>query len=219
MTFAALHQQVGPTRMFETILTVIALTGIVGIALLMFAENVFPPIPSEIIMPLAGFAAARGDLNFSSVVLAGSFGALLGALVWYGVGHWFGVVRLKRWAGSHGRWLTMTPQDVDRATGFFATRGGPAVLVGRLVPGIRTYISIPAGMARMRLISFTLWTLVGTVIWTWFLAYVGFRLQEHYEAVADWLDPVTTGVLILGLAVYVYRVVTFRSTSPSEPLS
>lgn len=197
--------------MFETILTIITLTGIVGVALLMFAENVFPPIPSEVIMPLAGFAAARGDLNFLAVVLAGAFGALLGALAWYGVGRWFGVDRLKRWAASHGRWLTMTPQDVDRATAYFARRGGPAVLVGRLIPGIRTYISIPAGMARMRLMSFTLWTSVGTVIWTWFLAYVGYRLQEHHAAVSDWLDPVTTGVLVLGLAIYGYRVVTFRS--------
>lgn len=205
--------------MFETILTIIAVTGILGIALLMFAENVFPPIPSEIIMPMAGFAAARGDLNFVAVVLAGSFGALLGALLWYGVGHWFGAIRLRRWAASHGRWLTMTPEDIDRATGFFAQRGGPAVLLGRLLPGIRTYISIPAGMARMRLVTFTLWTSVGTVIWTWFLAYVGFRLQEHSAALSDWLDPITTGILTLGLAIYLYRVVTFRSVPASGPLT
>ena len=196
--------------MFETILTIIGLTGLLGIALLMFAENLFPPIPSEVIMPLAGFAAARGDFNFVAAVFAGSLGALLGALVWYGVGRWFGAMRLKRWAASNGRWLTMTPEDVDRAAQFFYQRGGPAVLLGRLVPGIRTYISVPAGMAKMRLVSFTIWTSVGTLMWTWFLAYIGFRLQEHHEAVAEWLDPVTTGLLALGLAIYLYRVITFR---------
>ncbi len=199
--------------MFETIVTIIAVTGVIGIALLMFAENVFPPIPSEIIMPLAGFAAARGDLDFASVVAAGSIGALLGAFVWYGVGHAFGVARLRRWAASHGRWLTMTPEDVDRATAFFAERGGPAVLIGRLLPGIRTYISIPAGMARMRLVPFTLWTAVGTVLWTWFLAWIGYRLQEHHARVAEWLDPVTTCLLVLSLGIYLWRVATFRSAT------
>ncbi len=90
------------------------------------------------------------------------------------------------------------------------------MLLGRLIPGIRTYISIPAGMARMRLLPFTLWTAVGTVMWTWFLAHVGFRLQEHYEALSAWLDPITTGVLVLGLAVYLYRVLKFRSVPANE---
>lgn len=196
--------------MFEAIVAIIGVTGLLGIAFLMFAENVFPPIPSEVIMPLAGFAAARGDFHFAAVVIAGSVGALSGALVWYLVGHRMGTVRLRRWAARHGRWLTLTPDDIDRATDFFQMRGGPAVLLGRLLPGIRTYISVPAGMARMRLVSFTAWTGVGTMIWTWLLAYVGFRLEEHYELVADWLDPATTSLLVLGLAIYLYRVITFR---------
>lgn len=196
--------------MFDAIVAIIGVTGLLGIAFLMFAENVFPPIPSEVIMPLAGFAAARGDFSFAAVVLAGSAGALSGALVWYLAGYRMGTVSLRRWAARHGRWLTMTPDDVDRATHFFRKRGGPAVLIGRLVPGVRTYISIPAGMAKMRLIRFTAWTGVGTLIWTWLLAYIGLRLEEHYELVAGWLDPVTTGLLALGLTIYIYRVITFR---------
>ena len=83
--------------------------GYLGVALLMLAENVFPPIPSELVMPMAGFAAARGDLGFVGVVLAGAAGSLAGAFFWYGVGRWVGCARLKRWAAQHGRWLTLAP--------------------------------------------------------------------------------------------------------------
>lgn len=140
--------------MFDWITGVVEKTGYLGVALLMLAENIFPPIPSEMIMPLAGFTAAQGELNIILVVLAGSIGSLAGALTWYRVGAWMGSDRLKRWAAKHGRWLTLHPGGVDKTCDWFDRHGGRTVLVGRLIPTIRTLISVPAGIARMPLLPF-----------------------------------------------------------------
>ena len=131
----------------------------------MLIDNVFPPIPSEVIMPLAGFAAARGQLSLIGVFLAGTAGSLSGALVWYGVGRWVGRERLKRFAARHGRWLTLSPAEIDRAGGWFARRGGITVLVGRVIPGVRSLISVPAGVAGMPLTPFLVYSAVGTIVW------------------------------------------------------
>src|SRR5215208_6279797 len=120
--------------MFDWITGLVDRTGYLGIALLMLAENVFPPIPSELIMPVAGFTAAWGELTMAGVVLAGTAGSLLGALLWYYVGRWAGLERLKCWAGKHGRWLTITPEEVDEAAAWFDRHCGKAVLIGRLIP-------------------------------------------------------------------------------------
>src|SRR5829696_1588167 len=196
--------------MFDLITSLIAQTGYVGIALLMFAENVFPPIPSELVMPLAGFTAARGELGLPGVLVAGTLGSLAGALLWYEIGRRVGVERLRRWTGRHGRWFTMTPDEVDQAVAWFRQHGGLAVLAGRLIPAIRTLISVPAGLAGMKLPVFLAWTTVGTALWTALLAGLGYVLEDGYQQVADWVNPVTnivTAMLVLG---YFYRIATFR---------
>src|SRR3546814_5794331 len=129
--------------MFDWIVAAIERTGYLGIALLMLAENLFPPIPSELIMPLAGFTAAQGNLSFPLLVAAGTTGSLLGAVFWYIIGRWLGCDRLKRWADRHGRWMTMSPEDVDKAAEWFGRHAGKAVLFGRLVPAVRTLLSVP----------------------------------------------------------------------------
>lgn len=199
--------------MFDIITALIEATGSLGVALLMFAENVFPPIPSELIMPLAGFAAANGDLNVVAVLIAGIAGSLAGALLWYWIGAAIGAARLKRWAARHGRWLTVSPADIDRASEWFARRGGTAVFVGRLVPGIRTLISVPAGVAGMPLAPFLAWSLLGTAIWTALLAGAGYILEDQYERVSAWVDPVSNIVIVLLVLGYVYRVITFDRRS------
>ena len=196
--------------MFELITSLIAQTGYLGIALLMLAENVFPPIPSELIMPLAGFTAARGELSLLGVLLAGTIGSLAGALLWYEVGRRIGVERLRRWAGCYGRWFTMAPEQVDRAVAWFQRHGALAVLVGRLVPAIRTLISVPAGIADMKLAAFLAWTTVGTALWTAFLTGLGYLLDGGYREVVDWANPVTNMVVAGLLLGYLYRIVTFR---------
>lgn len=196
--------------MFDWIIGFVQSSGYLGIAVLMFIENVFPPIPSELIMPLAGFAAAQGKLGIVPAVLAGSVGSLLGAVFWYYVGRWVGNDRLKRWASRHGRWLTLSPSELEQASRWFCERGGFAVLIGRLVPAVRTLISVPAGIARMPLGHFVVYSAFGTLAWTALLASAGYLLAENYQVVSEWIDLLTYVVIGLAMAVYVYRLVNFQ---------
>ena len=203
--------------MFDWIVGMVEQTGYLGVALLMFAENLFPPIPSELILPLAGFTAARGDLGLPMIIVSGTAGAVLGALFWYGIGRWVGSSRLKQWAARHGRWLTIAPEEVDEAAAHFREHGGRAVLIGRMIPAVRTLISIPAGVSNMALTPFLLYTTVGTVIWTSFLATAGYLLEDRYQQVAGWLNPVSNIVAAVVALWYVYRVATFGRRTSQQP--
>ncbi|HEX7226196.1 MAG TPA: DedA family protein [Candidatus Binatia bacterium] len=185
--------------------------GTLGIVFLMFAENVFPPIPSELIMPLAGFSAARGELNLLVVIIAGSTGSLLGALLWYYIGRKIGAERLERWATKHGRWLTLSPKEVEQSCAWFNRHGGKAVFIGRLIPAVRTLISVPAGIAGMPLGSFLLYSAAGTILWTALLGTAGYLLESQYDKVAHWINPISNVVIGLIVLGYLYRVVRFRS--------
>lgn len=184
--------------------------GPVGIALLMFLENVFPPIPSELIMPLAGYLATRGDMNILVVIAAGTIGSMLGILPWYFLGRRLGHHGVRKFASRHGRWLTMTASDVDAAADRFKRHGAVSVLVGRLIPTVRTLISVPAGVANMPIGQFLALSFVGTLAWTSALAVAGYLLGQAYSVVADYVDPVSTGVLVVLVAIYIYRVVTYK---------
>lgn len=204
--------------MFDWIVDVLAQAGYLGVALLMLAENLFPPIPSELIMPLAGFVAARGDMSLVGVIAAGTLGSVLGALPWYWAGRKFGPERLKRLAGRHGRWLTVSPGEVDRARKWFDRRGRVGVLLGRLVPAVRTLISVPAGLAAMPMLPFLIYSTIGTLAWTTLLAVAGYWLQDRYEQVSAYLDPVSKGIVGLIVLTYLYRVVTWQpDTADADP--
>ncbi len=196
--------------MFDWITGVVERTGYLGVALLMLAENVFPPIPSELIMPLAGFTAARGSLDIVLVVVAGTAGSLLGAVLWYYVGKWIGAEHLKRWTAAHGRWFTISPDEVDQAANWFRRHGGKAVLIGRVVPAVRTLISVPAGVAGMPLAPFLIYSAIGTVTWSGLLAGAGYLLEGQYQAVAGYVNPISNVVVGLIALYYLYRVVTFK---------
>ncbi|MBO1903339.1 DedA family protein [Microvirga sp. 3-52] len=201
--------------MFDWIVSLIDKAGYVGIALLMLLENVFPPIPSEVIMPLAGFSAAKGTLSFAGVVISGTVGSLAGAYFWFLIGRWIGPKRLKQFAGRHGRWLTLHPDEVERARAFFARYQIVALFLGRLIPAIRSLISVPAGVNCIPTSTFLLWSSLGTALWTLLLASAGYLLQSQYERVSEWLNPVSN-VVVAGLAVwYMYRVIRFRAPEPS----
>lgn len=198
--------------MFEWITRLVSDGGYLGVAGLMLLENLFPPIPSELIMPLAGFVAARGELQIALVVLAGTLGSIAGALPWYYAGRWLGRDRLCRLAARHGRWLTLSAEEFDRASAWFDRHGGWAVLIGRLVPGVRTLISVPAGIAGMGLGRFLLLSAVGSLAWTGALAAAGYVLEDHYARVADYVDPSSKAVLGAVVLLYLYRLFTFRSS-------
>lgn len=196
--------------MFDWITDTIGDMGYAGIILLMFLENVFPPIPSEIIMPAAGFTAARGELSFTGVLLAGTLGSLLGALPWYYAGKYLGDERLKRFASGHGRWLAISSGEIETALRWFDRHGGKTVFAGRLVPTVRTLISVPAGVARMKLPRFLVCSAAGTLLWTGLLTWAGFQLGDQYEKVGNYLGPVSMAIVVLIVLAYIYRVITFK---------
>lgn len=196
--------------MSEWIIGFITEQGYVGIFLLMVLENLFPPIPSELIMPFAGFAAAEGNLGFGGVVIAGVLGSMVGTLPWYFVARWLGLERLKALADRFGRVATISASDIDDANRWFSKYGRLAVLFGRLIPAIRTLISIPAGLVSMPFTPFIACTAIGSFVWTLILTGAGFVLHEGYDAVEGWLDPVTNVVVVVLVAVYLFRFATWK---------
>ena len=196
--------------MFDWVVATIDSWGYLGVFFLMVAENVFPPIPSEVIMPLAGFLAGSGRMSLSLTMLVGTLGSVIGTLMWYYVGLWFGEERLKRFAARHGRWLTLSPGDIDAAHHWFARHGAMAVFFGRMIPAIRTLISVPAGLARMPLWQFLIYTVAGSALWTGVLTFAGLALHENYARVADYVDPVSKLVVVAVVAIYLYRVFTWK---------
>ena len=195
--------------MTEWILEFIQTWGALGVALLMFVENIFPPIPSEVVLPLAGYRASQGDLSVIVGLIAGTAGSIAGVTLWYYAGRLVGTDRLKRLAGRHGRWLTLTPRDVDRANAWFDRHGGKAVLFGRLVPGVRTMISIPAGVCGMPLGRFLAMSTLGSFLWSAVLIFSGWFLGAGFEQVEAWISPVGNVVIGAAILIYIYRVVTF----------
>jgi membrane protein DedA with SNARE-associated domain len=197
------------------IIETIAQFGYLGIFLLMLLESIFPPIPSELIIPFAGFAAQQGDLNFFGVLIAATLGSLVGMVPWYLAGRLFGLGRVRALADRFGRWFTLNAEEIDTATGFFRRYGPLIVLFGRLLPIIRTLISVPAGLAHMPVGQFVLYSTIGAVVWNTLLTGGGFLLAEHYEVIETWLDPVTLVILGAVLVVYVWRLITWRPSSKS----
>ena len=197
------------------IIETIAQFGYLGIFLLMLLEAVFPPIPSELIIPFAGFAAQQGQLNFFGVIVAASLGSLVGMVPWYLAGRLFGLGRVRAIADRFGRWFTLNASEIALATGFFRRYGPLIVLFGRLAPIIRTLISVPAGLARMPVGPFVAYSMIGVVVWNTLLTGGGYLLAEHYEAIETWLDPLTLVILGVVVVVYLWRLVTWRPSRES----
>ena len=149
----------------EWVTDVIDRLGYVGVALLIALENLFPPIPSEIVLPFAGFVASDGDANLIGMIVAATIGSLVGAWILYGIAAWIGEVRLRAFVKRYGKWLRLTNEDIDKAERWFDRRGVVTVLVGRCIPLIRSLVSIPAGFRRMPFATFTLYTAIGSAIW------------------------------------------------------
>jgi membrane protein DedA with SNARE-associated domain len=189
---------------------VIETIGVPGVGLLMLVENVFPPIPSELVMPLAGFVSTRDGLAFWPVVAAGAAGSLAGAIAWYALARSVGEKKLRQWVDAHGRWLALSGKDIDRAAAWFKRHGSTAVFFGRLIPGVRTLISVPAGIASMPVIPFVLYSAIGTGIWTVALAYAGRLLGSQYDLVETFLGPVTWVIISIIVVLYIVRVIRFR---------
>lgn len=180
-----------------------------AIAALMFLENLFPPIPSELIMPLAGFNAARGVSSLWSSIAAGTAGSLAGAWFWYFLGQRVGPARLRLFVRRRGRWLALSPRDLRRAQGWFDRHGRRAVFLGRFIPTVRTLISVPAGLSRMPAVPFLLYSAMGSLIWTSALTLAGYVLEGGYERVGHLMNPLSTAVVAALIGFYLWRVATY----------
>jgi membrane protein DedA with SNARE-associated domain len=174
--------------------------GYVGVALLVALENLFPPIPSEIVLPFAGFVARDGRAALPGMILAATIGSLLGAWVLYGIAAAIGPDRFHRFLDRYGRWFRLTAADIAKAERWFDKRAVIGVLVGRCVPLVRSLVSIPAGFRRMRFGAFTLYTAIGSLIWNTGLIGAGYLLRENWHDVEPILDAVQYAVIavILG---------------------
>jgi len=184
--------------------------GYVAIALLMFLETVFPPIPSEVIMSLAGFAAAQGKISLAPTIMSGAAGAMVGNAVWFWAARALGMERLKPLILRHGRWLTMGWSDVARAERWFARNGHGFVCIGRMMPTIRSLVSVPAGLMRMATLPFLLWSSLGTLGWTTMLALVGWVLGRRFAEVEVWLNHLSTALIAAMLLWYLWRVIRWQ---------
>jgi membrane protein DedA with SNARE-associated domain len=186
-------------------------SGYLGVAFLMFLETLFPPIPSEIIMPVAGVTAANGKLELSLVILSGTAGAMLGNIVWYLAARALGIERLKPFIQRHGRWVTMNWREVQRAHGWMESHGSAFVLLGRLIPTVRSLVSIPAGLLKMGFRQFLIASTLGTFAWTALLAGAGFRLKSNFEQIDQFIAPIADTVLVVMVLIYAYRLATHKA--------
>jgi membrane protein DedA with SNARE-associated domain len=199
----------------QWVFSIVDRLGEIGIGLLIFLENVLPPIPSEVILPLAGFRARTGALNLWLTWPMATLGSVLGAVALYGLGAWLGYDRLHALAGK--RWFFLTSQkDLDRGEKVFAEHGGKMVLFGRCIPVIRSVVSIPAGIARMPLPRFLLLTAIGSGVWNALFIGLGWALGENWERVQGWIGPVTyvvLGLVVVGVVWLAVRKARSRSAS------
>jgi len=171
--------------------------GYAVIAAVMLLENVFPPIPSELVMPLGGFYVQQGKLELVPVILAGLIGTVLGAWFWYGIGRLINEQRIEHWLERHGRWIGITPADLARSRRWFNRHGSAVVFWGRIIPGVRTLVSVPAGIELMPQLPFLAWTTAGSLIWIIVLTLLGQGLGAGYERVELWIEPITKLVKVL----------------------
>ena len=215
----------GLGELLDTIVTwaqsIVSTMGYPGLVLVMFLENVFPPIPSEVILPLAGSLALEGRFTLLGVTVMGTLGSMAGALFFYLIGHLFGEERVRIIIRRYGRFAMLSEADFDRALDWFDRYGETVIFFGRMVPIVRSLISVPAGLARMNLAVFGAYTAVGTALWSFILAFAGYLLGRSWELVSQWVsryEKVALAVLVIAVVVFFGRRILQRRQvdSPSS---
>ncbi len=184
--------------------------GYLAVFALMLMETVFPPIPSEVIMPLAGLHAAQQQGSLAGVILAGTLGAMLGNIFWFWIAWKLGLDRFEQFLIRYGRLFTMDAAEIARGRRLFEQYGGGLVGVGRVIPTIRSLISVPAGLVRMNVRSFLIFSAIGTFFWTMGLAVAGYLLGNRFSEVDKVLGPLSTLVLVGCFLIYLYRVIMWK---------
>ncbi len=198
----------------DWIISVIDAIGYLGVALLVALENIFPPIPSEVVLPAAGLASSRGDALLVGMIIAATIGSLVGAWALYLIAAAIGEPRLYALIAKYGRWLGVKPKDLERADAWFDGHSTFAVLICRCVPLIRSLVSVPAGFRRMNPAQFTLYTAIGSLVWNSVLIGAGYKLGDNWEQVAEWVGTFQYLVVAVILAAVAWWAWT-RILSPS----
>jgi membrane protein DedA with SNARE-associated domain len=181
---------------------VISSLGYLGIFFLMMLESIVFPMPSELVMPFAGFLIANGEMNFVFVVLFATLGSLFGSLLSYYIGKYGG----NKFVLRYGKYFLLNEEHLKSAERWFSKKGELTIFIGRFVPIVRHLISIPAGIGKMNVKKFSLYTILGAGIWNFFLAYIGFVLGNNWEAIKQYADYLSWGVLIILIIIVVYFI-------------
>ena len=205
----------------DWVTTVINVLGYGGVAFLVALESVFPPIPSEVVLPLAGFVAGRGDASLVGMIVAATIGSVVGAWILYGIAAWIGQDRLRRMILKYGGWLGVKDRDITRAEAWFDRRSNVAVAVGRCVPLIRSLVSIPAGFRRMPLVRFTVLTAAGSLVWNAALIGAGAALGDNWEQVGKVIERfqlIVIVVIVAAVAWFLFhRLIKPRFLRSADP--
>jgi len=195
--------------MSEAILTFLTINGYFGVFLLMVFENIFPPIPSEVILPFIGHLVATGELSYIGAVLVATLGAVVGTSIWFVVGWLVGTQRLKIFFRNFGGYVAISERDFVTATTYFTRYKKAAVFFGRMIPAVRSVISIPAGCIRMKLSIFLIYSSLGALIWNIFLITLGYLVLDDYTLVDRYMANVADTIIYLFLAAYLIKVIHF----------
>ncbi len=199
----------------EKVVAFISIGGYPSLIALMAMESMILPLPSEAVMPFAGFLISEGKMTFSLVILFSTIGSILGSTLSYYIGKYGGNPLLKR----YGKYVLLNEEHLMKTEEFFGKYGGRAVFIGRLIPVVRHFISIPAGMARMKMPLFLLYTTIGAAIWNGFLAYVGFVLKNNWtslEHYTKFLDIIVVIILVLGAVWFFYHRIKQKKSKVSK---
>ncbi|WP_179504545.1 MULTISPECIES: DedA family protein [unclassified Sphingomonas] len=203
--------------MNDWILQLIADGGYWGIAFLMALENIFPPIPSEVIMGMGGIAVAQGRMEVLPLMIFGTVGSTLGNYAWFLLGRSLGYRRLRPFVARYGRVLTLDWPAMRRLVAFFRRHGQWVVFAMRFSPAMRTMISLPAGLAAMGHARFLAFTFAGAAIWNALLVWAGWHLGQHYEKVAAYTGPASLALMAVLVGAYLWRVITWKPRDKDPP--
>ena len=195
---------------YDWVVRLIDWGGYFGVFLLMLLETVFPPIPSEVVLPIAGMRAANGPLGLPGVIIASTLGTMTGNTIWYLAARSVGLDRFRYFIERYGRWLTMDWYDVERVQNLFGRFGRWIVFFGRMLPTIRTFISVPAGIVRMNLGLFLIWSTIGTALFAAALAGAGYAAGTRFHEIEEIAGPITSAVIAGIVLWYIWRQLTWN---------
>jgi membrane protein DedA with SNARE-associated domain len=195
---------------------IISTGGYPGLYFVMFLENVFPPIPSEVVLPLAGSLSLTGRFTIPLITFVGMLGSLTGAFLFYGLGKWLGEERVRTFIGKFGKYALLSVEDFDRSKDWFDKYDEWVIFFSRMVPIVRSLISIPAGVSNMNLAKFSFYTVLGTALWSFILSFAGRLLGEQWPIITDFINTYQNVVLVVGflavVAFVAYRLIRKKKT-------